>query len=219
MSRIFIVHRWDGSPHADWYTATAAALTDSGHTCHVLAMPHPEAPEIGAWVGALTAAVGTPDANTFFIGHSVGCQTIMRYLETIATPVGGAVFVAGWMALANLEDKKAERIASPWLTTPINFEKIRAVLPHATAILSTNDPFVAFAEARDAFEKNLGAHVIAVDAAGHFTAEDGFTELPVVVAEFLTQSALFLPTIVQNSPLRPQQNRTHQTFQAPLLKQ
>lgn len=42
---------------------------------------------------------GHPDENTYFIGHSIGCQSIDRYLEILPseTKIGGVVYVAGWL--------------------------------------------------------------------------------------------------------------------------
>ena len=136
------------------------------------------------WVNHLAELVGIPDKETFFIGHSIGCQTILRYLQTINAPVGGAVFVAGWFDLHNLEDKETEEIAKPWLETPIDFEKIKKVLSKLTVLISSNDPYDALEQNKSTFETKLNAKVIVVQNAGHFTEDDGFTELPKALEEF-----------------------------------
>ena len=64
-------------------------------------MPNTNSPKIEKWVGFLEKNIKSADTDTYFIGHSIGCQTILRYLERLpeSTKVGGVVFVAGWFNL------------------------------------------------------------------------------------------------------------------------
>src|SRR3972149_7057895 len=95
MKRVFIVHRWGGSPTADWYPWLKKELEKKGFVVFVPEMPTPDAPKIKSWVETLRKAVGSPDKDTYLVGHSIGCQTILRYLETLRLNerVGGVVFV------------------------------------------------------------------------------------------------------------------------------
>lgn len=96
MKRIFIVHRWEGGPNDDWRPWVKRELVKLGYETAIPQMPDADAPIIEKWVSHLAGLVGTPDKETFFIGHSIGCQTILRYLETLDSPVGGAgLFRAG----------------------------------------------------------------------------------------------------------------------------
>ena len=63
--------------------------------------------------------------------------------------------MAGWFTLTGLEGPEAEKIAKPWLTTPIDFKKFAEVIPKITVILSSNDPYVPLEENRKIFEENL----------------------------------------------------------------
>ena len=136
------------------------------------------------------------DENTYFVGHSIGCQTILRFLaeqdQKVGGPsprrselqprAGGAVFVAGWFTLMNLNSAEAENgIAKPWLETPIDFEKVKNILPKSVVIFSDNDPFVPLAENKKIFEEKLDSRVVVVHNAGHITSDDGFTEIPEVL--------------------------------------
>ncbi len=151
-------------------------------------MPDIDTPVIEKWVSHLANVVGISDKGTYFIGHSIGCQTILRYLDAYQfgplDTVGGAIFVAGWFNLENLEDEETKEIAKPWNETPINLEKIKAVLPKSTLIISDNDPYNAFEENKKRFSE-IRSKIIVLSGAGHITTEDGFTELPVVLEELL----------------------------------
>lgn len=181
--KIILVHRWDGTPDSDWYPWLKKELEKKGHHVIVPAMPNTSEPEITAWVGHLQKIVGKPDEQTYFFGHSIGCQTIMRYLATLpkGTKIGEVVFVAGWLKLRNLEDETAEQIAQPWLKTPIDFSAIQEKAKSITVFLSDNDQYVPLQENKNLFEQKLNAKVVIVRNKGHFTAEDGITTLPEIL--------------------------------------
>lgn len=171
MPRVILVHRWSGGPQDDWRPWLARELEVRGYEVLNPEMPDRDMPVIEKWVRHLAEVVGTPDARTYFVGHSIGCQAVLRYLETIDTPVGGAVFVAGWFNLKNLEDKETEEIAKPWIETPIDAAKIKKVLPKSVLIISDNDPYDALEENRRRFSE-IGAQTVVVPGAGHFTERE-----------------------------------------------
>lgn len=162
-----------------------------GYLVLVPEMPNIDTPIIEKWCEYLSTIVGTADQDTYFIGHSIGCQTILRYLETIDARVGGAIFVAGWFDLAYVESDEVKQIAEPWIKKTIDFKKVTKVLPRSVAILSDNDVYVSLEPTKAIFEDELHSHVLVLHHAGHITAEDGFTRLPEVIDQlnFLTNSS------------------------------
>lgn len=184
--RIFIIHRWDGSPEADWHPWLKRKLESRGFIVNIPAMPESSEPKIEAWVSHLSKIVGNVDENTFFVGHSIGCQTILRYLESLPSDVkvGGAIFVAGWLTLQNLSSDKEREIAKPWLETPIDFEKARQHSNKFVAIFSDNDEFVPLSN-KEIFEQRLKAKTILEHNKGHFSDDDGVRELVSVLKTIL----------------------------------
>ena len=180
MKRIIIIHQWMAGADGDWRPWLKIELEKQGYEVLVPEMPDIDVPVIEKWVNKIVEVVGKPDADTYFVGHSIGCQAILRYLETIDIPVGDAVFVAGWFNLKNLESPEVEEIARPWIETPINLEKVKSVLPKSTLIISDNDPFGYFEENKLKFTE-LGSEIVVMHNAGHISAEDGFNELPEVL--------------------------------------
>lgn len=186
MKRAIIVHQWMAGADGDWRPWFKSELEKRGWEVSVPEMPDRDTPVIEKWVSELANVVVTPDKDTYFIGHSIGCQAILRYLdahrfEPLET-VGGAVFVAGWFNLENLENDEIRSIAKPWIERRINLLKIKTVLPKSTLIISDNDPYDAFEYNKQKFTE-LGSKIIELHNAGHITAEDGFTELPLIVSE------------------------------------
>jgi predicted alpha/beta hydrolase family esterase len=183
MKRVFLIHRWSGGPEDDWRPWLQGELKKTGCQVFVPSMPDTETPVIEKWVSHLAKIVGTPDTDTYFIGHSIGCQAILRYLETIEKLIGGAVFVSGWFNLKNLEDEETRRVAKPWIETPIDFSKVKHVLPKSTLIISDNDPYDASEENKQKFTE-LGSKIVVLHNAGHITEDSGYLKLPEALAEF-----------------------------------
>ena len=104
----------------------------------------------------------------------------MRFLETLPeeTKIGGAVFIAGWYDVRNIDTEEDRKIVAPWGTTPRNDERIKKILAgKATVLLSDDDPFVA-PENKEAWIKKAGAKVLECHGKGHFDARAGITSLP-----------------------------------------
>ena len=178
--RVFIVHGWDGYPEEGWFPWLKKGLETKGFEVFVPQLPKPEEPRINNWVTKLEEVVGKPDQNTFFVGHSMGCQTIARYLDKLpeGVEVGGAVFVAGFFKrLTNLEDDKVvHSVVNEWLKTPLNFDKIKTHLNKSIAIFSDNDPYVPL-DNQDDFSNILKSKIIIENSKGHFSGSDGTKEL------------------------------------------
>lgn len=176
--RVIIVHRWEGSPNEGWYQWMKEELRKLGCAVRVLRMPHPSKPTIRDWVMAIQSAVKKPTDRTYFVGHSIGCQAIMRYLETLpkGAVTGGALFVAPWFTLKGLETTEEKNIARPWLEIPIDTDDVLSHVREVYALFSENDPYVPVRN-RDLFEKRLKAWTYTEKKGGHFSGDDGTVEL------------------------------------------
>ncbi len=181
MKKVYLIHGWGGHPNEHFFSWLDKELKNKGFEVIQPQMPGTDYPKIEEWVSFLSNLVQNPDKKTFFVGHSIGCQTIMRYLEMLNTPVGGAVFVAGWFDLDNLETKEEKDVRKPWVETPIDFEKIKTICPKISVLLSDNEPFGFVKENKKIFEEKLNAKVSIMENKGHFCEDDGVTKLPEVL--------------------------------------
>jgi len=184
--RVFIIHGWGGNPGEAWLPWLAEKLREKGFFVEVPEMPDTDNPKIEAWISHLEEIVGRCDENTFFVGHSIGCQAIMRYLEKLPDDekAGGAIFVAGWFTLSNIDGEEDRLVSSPWLNLPIDLEKVKKHTKKFICIFSDNDPYVPV-ENWEMFSKKLGAEIIMEKGKGHFADDDGVKELPVALEAVL----------------------------------
>ncbi len=186
MKKVYVVHGWGSSSKERWIVWLEEELKKKGFEVHSFDMPDTENPKIEDWVNYLKENINSEgiDEETYFVGHSIGAQTILRFLEKLHKHkrIGGCVFVSPWLDLINLEEEELE-IAHPWINSEINFERI---LDHDTnflCIFSSDDPYVPLDEA-EKFKEKLGAKVIIKEGRGHFDSESGVKEIPEVL-EFI----------------------------------
>ncbi len=97
VKKVIIIHGWEGSPQADWFPWLKKELKAKGFVVEVPAMPDTMHPTLESWLVHLKKVTGEPNENTYFVGHSLGVITILRYLESLEDKkVGGIVLVAGF---------------------------------------------------------------------------------------------------------------------------
>lgn len=178
MKRIYIIHGWGLDSNMPWIKWLEGELKKENHTeVYALDMPNTEHPKIEEWVGYLKEYVRNIDDTTYFVGHSIGCQTIIRFLEKLpkSEHIKGCVFVAPWLDLINLDDGEIE-IAHPWIHSKIDFKRVEQHTGNFLAIFSSNDPYVPENEI-EKFKKNLGATIIIKKDMGHFDNTEKIPEI------------------------------------------
>ncbi|MEK6844182.1 MAG: DUF1749 domain-containing protein [Nanoarchaeota archaeon] len=177
--RLFIIHGWGGSPKELLHENLKKRFSKKGFEVFVLEMPNTNNPKIEEWVQYLNKIVGKSNEDDYFIGHSIGCQAIMRYVESLNEnkKIRGCIFIAGWFKLANMESKEEEKIAEPWIKNKINLAKIRKMIKEIIVYLSSNEYYGFVEENSKIFHDKLGAKVIIEKDMGHFTDEEGLEKI------------------------------------------
>ncbi|MDP3992003.1 MAG: alpha/beta fold hydrolase [Candidatus Pacearchaeota archaeon] len=178
MKKAYIIHGWGGSSSSEpWFQWLKKEVGKKGYTVSFFDMPNTDNPKIEEWVGYLENKIKNVDEKTYFIGHSIGCQTILRFLEKLHKhkKVGGCVFVAPWFNLINQEPEEL-KIAHPWTNTKIDFSRILDHCSNFLAIFSDNDPYVHLDEVKK-FRENLGAKIIIKKNEEHFNETEKIPEI------------------------------------------
>jgi predicted alpha/beta hydrolase family esterase len=188
-ARAFIIHGYLGYPGEAWQPWLKAELEKRGIAASLPAMPHPDRPGVGEWIEFISDLVGEPDPRTVLIAHSLGCQAVLRYLETLGEAgkaVGRTVLVAGrfpnGMSVEEADERTGgDAVLRPWLTIAVDPLKVKAAMGSLTVILSDNDRYIPLDDAKASFPPVLGARFVIEHGKGHFNEDDGMTELPSVL--------------------------------------
>ncbi len=177
--RVFFIHGWEGAPEEGWRPWLREQLETKGFTVINLSMPNTNFPQMGEWVATLSDAVGEPDKDCYFVGHSLGCITILRYLESLheGKKVGGALLVAAFTQDLGINEIKN------FFTKNIYWEKIKKHCDNFTVLLSDNDHYIPVSYG-DIFKEKLNAKIIIKHDLGHFNGDDVPAELPAVLEAF-----------------------------------
>lgn len=182
MKKVILVHGWGGYVEEGWFPWLTTSLEKEGFEVVVPEMPDTDHPKIDQWVNYLQKTVEHFDRDTYFVGHSIGCQAILRFLEkSKGGKSGGVIMVAPWMELFKLETDEEEEIAMKWRETPIDFEEVKKKAERFFAIFSDNDPCVPLGVNLEIFANKLSAEILIEKSKGHFSGDDGIYKLPTVL--------------------------------------
>ena len=178
--RLVIVHGWEGSPEEGWFPWLKAEMEKRGWEVSVPALPNSAEPEQARWLPYLQMIVGKVDKNTFMVGHSLGCITILRFLERLPKEefIGGAILVAGFDNPLKYKEVKN------FFQEVISWDRIKKDCKKFVTIHSEDDPEVPL-ENGLRFERNLRAKRIVVNGLKHFSGGDGVTSVPIILQELL----------------------------------
>ncbi|MBI2017595.1 alpha/beta hydrolase [Candidatus Daviesbacteria bacterium] len=168
--RVIIVHGWSGSPAKDFFPWLREELEKKGYEVMAPTMPNPDYPKIENWVPYLAKIVGEVRADDVLVGHSMGCQTILRFLEGLPEnkKVGKVILVAGFGAYLKGLTEEEQQIAQSWIDSTLNLEEVKTKANSFVAVFSDNDPFVPLEINKKLFEEKLGAKVYIEHNKGHF---------------------------------------------------
>lgn len=191
MKRIFLIHGLRGTPDNHWFPWLEEEIKDLRLKIEVKAvkMPNPGRPILSEWLEAIDKAVGEPSEEDFFVGHSLGCIAIVRWLEKLNTApdssatggrIGGAVFVAGFSGRIDIDGTET------FWKEPVDFARVKAAAPlgRFVTVFSEDDDVVPLQKGLE-FQRGLGAKLVIEKNKGHFCKEDGVTELPSVFDSLL----------------------------------
>jgi len=179
--RVFIIHGWEGSPQGNWFPWVKAELEEHNFESIILEMPNSNFPIQERWLEKMQEVITHPNERTFLIGHSLGCVSILHYLETLKEhqEVGGIILVAGFSeSLGTIPE------IENFFKKQICYEKIKLHCKKFIIINSDNDPAVPIKRG-ELLRDKFNAKFIVLKKAGHINRKSGYLKLPIVVEELL----------------------------------
>lgn len=180
MKTAILIHGWGGSPKKDWFSWATDNVAKIGYDVICPEMPETDKPKISLWVNKLKKILNETNEEIVLVGHSIGCQTILRALSEIdvKSNIKRIILVAPWWFLTIGESE--EIIAKPWYEQNIDFSKINNNYKDIVCIFSDNDPVVPLDLNKDFFVEKINPKILLHKGMGHFSGDDDppFKEIP-----------------------------------------
>lgn len=177
---VYIVHGYTSSSEAEWFPWLKRKLMDIGINVTVFDMPNPNSPVAAEWDDHLEKKIKIRDENTYFIGHSLGCITLLRYLQKqpINIKIGGAILVSGF-----IERLPNYPILDSFIKSDLDMEMLTKMVQNRCVVSAPNDTIVAYKYSCE-LAKQFDAKLITVENGGHFIGQESFFEFPQLYDEF-----------------------------------
>jgi predicted alpha/beta hydrolase family esterase len=179
MKKVIIVHGYTGYPDKNWFPWLRSDLEKLGILVEVPEMPNTNQPKLEEWLPHLQQTIGVPNIDTFLVGHSLGCPTILRYLESLDDnqQVGGSLLVAGFAEPLPHLPKLDGFTSDAW-----KYSYTQSRTKKLTIINSDDDEAVPFFNAEHVRDR-FNAKLVTVHGAGHINEKSGYKKAPFILDE------------------------------------
>lgn len=173
--RVIIVHGWHGFPAKGWFPGSKKELEDAGFEVIIPQFPVSDWPDLHAWVLLLSQTISEPDEHTYLVGHSLGCPTILHYLELLrdSQKIGGTVLVAGFTQDVGIPNIKS------FVEGGFRLGNIMRRCDNFVYIHSDNDDVVPIDQSKIMLNA-LGGALIVKHGFGHMSCDEGELQIPVL---------------------------------------
>lgn len=172
---VYIVHGYGATPANHWFGWLQEQLAADGITADILEMPAPLSPNLHEWLEHLSSTANVLKRDTYFVAHSLGCVSLLKYLlkAKLQEPLGGLVLVSGFTkplpGLPMLDEFTQDQT---------DYSEAAALALKRAVIASRDDAIVPVALSKE-LAQVIHADFYEVEHGGHFLDSDGFTTLPI----------------------------------------
>lgn len=173
---LYIVHGYGASPTNHWFPWLKKELLTKGVKTNILAMPNSSSPVLDEWLSYLSKNINSPTKATYFVAHSLGCISLLKYLQKteLAEEIGGMILVSGFTKpLPNLET------IDEFTRKQLDYSKIIEITGKRAVVASKDDSIVPFLFSKELAEE-VHADLYPIENGGHFLDREGFTTLPII---------------------------------------
>lgn len=176
--KIFLFHCWGGDSRSCWSGSTADYFSNKGVEVIAPNFPDTAEPQLEAWLQTIRKTIDKFEAKDkwILVGHSLGCPTILRLLESFkdGEEAKAVILVAGFA-----KDLGISQIKN-FVETDFNWIKIKSKAERIIVINSDNDPFIDLDEGKRMAQLLRGEFIVE-HKAGHINEGSGFSKYPGLV--------------------------------------
>ncbi len=174
---IYIIHGYTASKNSNWFPYLKKKLERNNVVVNILNMPNSQKPRFNEWINHLEKQITDYDENTIFIGHSLGCVTILNYLnKNISKRIKGLYLISGFVEKTPIPE------LLEFVQPELDYTDIIKLTENRIAISAKDDDIIHYEYSRILAEK-LDAKFILLNEGKHFIDRDNFTEFPLLLKE------------------------------------
>jgi len=172
---IYLIHGYTANSQANWFPDLKKHLESDKVKVHVFDMPDPYSPKESEWLDSLQKNIETTDGKSIFIGHSLGCVTILNFLaDKDLNNIEGLFLISGFVE----ETPIAE--LSEFVQRKIDYSKFINGITNRIVISAEDDDIVPYLYS-EILANKLDAQFRLLKSGKHFIDRDGFTEFPYLI--------------------------------------
>lgn len=180
MNKVYLVHGFTANSQAQWFPWLKDEMNKRGVGCIIPDMPDSDQPYLKQWMSKMENNFVDIDQNTILIGHSLGCITILQYLQEKNVDVKAVIMVSGFMDRADLKDDST--CLDTFFNNKPDLSKIKERVESRVVITAIDDDIIA-SEASKIMAERLDAKIIVLNEGKHFIERDGYFDFPVLLTE------------------------------------
>ena len=179
--KIILVHGYLATPQDNWFPHFKKFIEQLLDVSVVIpAMPNSSSPDFHSWLIHLRETINIIDDRTIFVGHSLGCVTILSFLEKYfpEQKIKGLYLVSGFVENTPLPQ------LSGFVKEKLNFHRLTRNAAIRVVISAVDDTIVPHKYSLELSER-MDAEFILLSQGKHFIAQDGFTEFPELITKII----------------------------------
>lgn len=174
-NKVYIVHCEHADPEQHWYHWLEQQLKSEAVAVERIFLADASHPEAEIWQTCLDAQLKALNEQSIVVAHGLSCVAVARFLakKLKQTTLKAGVFIAAFNDPISRDSEFNTFIEHSTFESGV----LRANIQRRLVFFSSNDPIVPV-PLTFKFSNLLNAQLIEVAQAGHFRAEDGFSEFP-----------------------------------------
>lgn len=164
MKKFYIVHGYGADKDSNFFPwLKNEIISKLNSECEILNLPNTDNPSLKEWVNCLKNEITNINENTFFICHSLGCVTTLKFLEKQENvKVGGIFLISGFFENLSLFPQ-----LNGFTEKIIDADKLKNIIQKRVVISSDDDELVPIKYSKNLANK-IDAKFYTFNNYGHF---------------------------------------------------
>lgn len=173
--KIYLIHGYTASSESNWFPYLKKEFESKNIEITILNMPNSQNPKLNEWNDCMDNSIDNYDENTIFIGHSLGCVTILHFLNKNTTKkIKGLFLISGFV-----EESPIPALLE-FVQPILNYNKIIKLAKNRIVISAKDDDIINYKYSQILAEK-LDSKFILLEKGKHFIDRDNFIKFPLLV--------------------------------------